>query len=1115
MPARRDIQKILIIGSGPIIVGQACEFDYSGTQAIKALRALDYEIVLVNSNPATIMTDPEVATRTYIEPLTTASLERVIIKEKPQALLATLGGQTALNLACDLEAQGVLRRHGVDMIGASAVAIKKAENRELFKATMEQAGIECPKSFCVSDLSRGLEVASHEIGFPLVLRASFTLGGLGSSIVYTKEELAHELERALELSPVRSVLIEEYLGHWKEFELELMRDHQGNQSVVAAIENVDPMGVHTGDSITVCPALTLTDVEYQKMRDLAFRAYEALGIACGGSNVQFAVNPHTGRIVMIEINPRVSRSSALASKATGFPIAKIAAMLAVGMTLDEITNDITGKTPASFEPTLDYVVVKTPRFHLEKFPGAQNVLNSQMKSIGEAMAIGKNFLEALQKGWRSLEENLSGLEDIQVRGEELAALLSQPNPLRLLAIYTAFLEGFPLGEINRLTGIDPWFLREIERAALLENGLRQNPKKWPEKLQSAIDCGFSTTQIASFIKKGPERVREEMLRRGLVGVFREVDTCAAEFEAQTPYFYSTVGKYQEEGSGGINDENLMTKRDKVIVLGSGPNRIGQGIEFDYVCVHAVEAIREEGLEAIMINSNPETVSTDYNIVDRLYFEPLGVDEVCRIARHESQGLRGLLLGFGGQTPLNISHQLERELGRQKLLGTPVASIDAAEDRRQFGRFLENHRILHPKWIVLKNRSEVKRLMKKIHRTFGFPVLVRPSYVLGGRGVKIFYDAAKLEEHLLALSRNAPGKQEIYIDQFLEDAVELDVDVAGDGKNFAICGIMEHIEEAGIHSGDSSCVWPPVTVKHETTRHIEKIALLIARGLKVCGLLNIQFALGQGHIYVIEANPRASRTVPFISKASGVPWAKIAAKACLGRSLVNLLKPYKQNLLKKPPYFAIKTPIFSWERFLGADILTGPEMRSTGEIMAFGPTFQEALLKAQEAANRPLPKPGEKILFSLKSEDKAKFTPLAKRFHRLGYKIVATKHTARYFRDHAGIDAWEVFKISEGRPHVADVISNRDVALVVNTPSHQAQAKADGYAIRRQALHEGIPLVSTPRSLEAVLQILERRLETAPQAWALQDLTTASTAGHSAVVPSRQQEKKEQAALEHA
>jgi len=1084
MPKRTDIKKILIIGSGPIVVGQACEFDYSGSQAIKALKKLGYQVVLVNSNPATIMTDPDLADRTYIEPLTIAYLEKIIIKEKPQALLPILGGQTALNLASELAKQGILARLGVELIGADAQAITKAEDRELFKQTMAKIGIKTPKSVNINNLSQGLALAP-EIGFPLILRASFTLGGLGSSIVYSKDELLKQLEDGLEASPIHTVLMEEYLHQWKEYELELMRDLKGNQSVVASIENFDPMGVHTGDSITVCPAQTLSDKEYQRMRDMAFLAYEAIGIACGGSNVQFAVNPKDGEIVIIEINPRVSRSSALASKATGFPIAKIAAMLAVGLSLDEITNEITGKTPASFEPAIDYVVVKIPRFNFEKFPGASHTLNSQMKSIGEVMAIGRNFAQAMQKGLRALEDGSSGLEASAVTApEDFQNLLSQPNPKRIHAVYTALLTGMSPEEIYQLSGIDPWFLRELRRAAMLESALKSNPKSLNSRLLEAKQLGFSDVQLGRMVGTAPAKIENLRNKLGVTPVFYDVDTCAGEFEAKTPYFYST---YEKVGS-----EELAVRSDKkkVIVLGSGPNRIGQGIEFDYVCVHAVQAIREEGLEAIMINSNPETVSTDYDTADRLYFEPINFEEVMAVVKREQVNLLGLLVGFGGQTPLILARQLAAVLGHDKILGTSIEAIDTAEDRQRFGKLLLKLGISHPRWAHAKSLAEAKRLVHAKKRGFDFPLLVRPSYVLGGRGMHIFYEAHELESYIHGLPWKDNKKLEIYIDQFLEDAVELDVDLICDGKDVVICGIMEHVEEAGIHSGDSSCIWPTVTIGRRQLQEVEKISIALAKGLGVVGLLNIQFALYRGEPYVLEANPRASRTAPFISKARSIPWANIAAKVCLGKKLSIALAPYAQALHAKAKFYAMKTPVFSWNRFPGADAMLGPEMRSTGETMTLGKTFAEALVKTRlSLPNGTAEKKGQ-ILFSLKDTDKPKFVVLTKRLNAMGLKIVATKHTARYLRDHCGIDVREVFKIGEGRPNVVDVIQNKEVLFVVNSPSPSSKSRDDGYAIRTQALLHDIPLVSTPRGLQALCEVLDKRSSIHPDIYTLQEIASA-------------------------
>ncbi|MBI2069338.1 MAG: carbamoyl-phosphate synthase large subunit, partial [Elusimicrobia bacterium] len=821
-----------------------------------------------------------------------------------------------------------------------------------------------------------------------------------------------------------------------------------------------------------------------RMREAAFRAYEALGISCGGSNVQFAVNPKDGSMVIIEINPRVSRSSALASKATGFPIAKIAAMLAVGMTLDEITNEITGKTPASFEPSIDYVVVKAPRFHFEKFPGADVTLNTQMKSIGETMGIGRNFLEALQKSLRSLEDGTRGLEAMEAGDQELSALMGKPNARRIFAIYTALARGWTIADVHQLCGVDPWFLNEIKKAADLAQGLKRAPRRINNMLGEAKRLGFSNEQLAALTGASVLKIADLSRVQNRSAVFYEVDTCAAEFEAQTPYYYSTFCS----GSGTGPRSSTGDPRKKVIVLGSGPNRIGQGIEFDYVCVHAVEAIREEGLVSIMINSNPETVSTDYDTADRLYFEPLTFEDVARVADREKENLMGVLLGFGGQTPLNLAHRIADALGPRMVLGTPVAQIDASEDRSRFARLLKRLDLAHPKWVLAKDKKEAVRLVDRASRKIPFPVLVRPSYVLGGRGMRIFYDAAALKDHLTGLPEITERSSAIYMDEFLEDAMEIDVDVVGDGRNFSVCGVMEHIEEAGIHSGDSYCVWPPVTLTKRQQEDVEKAALILAKNLGVIGLLNIQFALHRGALHVLEANPRASRTVPFISKARSIPWAKIAAKACLGRALPDLIAPYRKQLESPPGFCAIKAPVFSWERFPGVDIILGPEMRSTGEMMCFGRTFAESFAKAQKALRGNLPSGKKTILFSLKHEDKSKFLGLAKRLAAAGFIIVATKNTARYFRDHGGIDVREVFKIDEGRPHVVDIIANGEVTLVVNTPSHQSKSREDGYAIRNEALLHGIAVVPTPRALEAVLSALNQNGHDPAFIYALQDLS---------------------------
>ncbi|MEK6372723.1 MAG: carbamoyl-phosphate synthase large subunit [Acidobacteriota bacterium] len=1055
MPKRTDIHSILIIGSGPIVIGQACEFDYSGTQACKALKEEGYRIILVNSNPATIMTDPEFADRTYIEPLTHDTLERIIAREKPDALLPTVGGQTGINLASALWESGALQRHGVELIGASYEAIKTAEDRQLFKECMTRIGVEVPQSAYAASADDAERFAT-QIGYPLVVRPSFTLGGSGGGIAYNIEELRTIVTRGLELSPVHRVLVEESVIGWKEFELEVMRDKADNVIIVCSIENFDAMGVHTGDSITVAPQQTLSNVEYQAMRDEAKRIIRAIGVETGGSNIQFAVHPATGRRLAIEMNPRVSRSSALASKATGFPIAKFAAKLAAGYTLDEIPNDITKKTPASFEPAIDYVVVKLPRFAFEKFRKTPPVLGLSMQSVGEAMAIGRTFNEALQKGLRSLEIGVTGLVSRGYDRDHATELLRTPGPERIFAIGDAFRVGMEVDEIYQLSAIDPWFLREIREIVAMEGVIlsredgegspaqeRQSPGHGGSfaalRMTELKRNGFSDAQIAKFfLPPITEReVRELRHSLGIRPVYKRVDTCAAEFEASTPYLYST---YERE------NEAEPTNRRKVIILGSGPNRIGQGIEFDTCCVHASFALREIGFETIMVNCNPETVSTDYDTSDRLYFEPLTLEDVLEIVDLEKP--EGVIVQFGGQTPLKLAKALA-EAG-VPMWGTSVESIDMAEDRERFGALAREHNILVPEHGSAMTEAEAFDVARRI----GFPVVVRPSYVLGGRAMAIVYDDANLREYIGYAMEAAPGHP-ILIDRFLEDAIELDVDAVSDGTDVVIAGVMEHIEEAGIHSGDSSCVIPPYIIGLREQDRVRRRTVELAKALNVVGLMNVQYAIYHGELYVLEVNPRASRTVPYVSKATGVPFAKIAAKAMAGMSL------REQGLTSEPRvdgYF-VKAPVFPFGRFPREDTVLGPEMKSTGEVMGSARTFGEAYAKALLGAGTELPLGGTAFISVNDNDKRPVVVNLARDLAHLGFQIIATMGT-RDFLEHHGVAAGLAWKVHENeRPNIVDRLINGEVSLVINTPLGKKSFYDDAY-IRRAALQYGIPCLTT-------------------------------------------------------
>jgi carbamoyl-phosphate synthase large subunit len=1050
-----DIKKILLIGSGPIIIGQACEFDYSGTQACKALKEEGYKVVLVNSNPATIMTDMEFADRTYIEPITPEMVGKIIERERPDALLPTIGGQTGLNIAVSLHEMGILQKYGVELIGASFEAIQKAEDRDQFRKAMEKLGLVVPRSGYVKSIEEAVRVIP-EIGYPAIIRPSFTLGGTGAGVAYNREEYEEAIRWAIDASPKRTVLVEQSVIGWKEFELEVMRDLKDNVVIICSIENLDPMGVHTGDSITVAPAQTLTDKEYQLMRNAALRIIREIGVDTGGSNIQFAVHPDTGEMVVIEMNPRVSRSSALASKATGFPIAKIAAKLAVGYSLDEIPNDITRETPASFEPTIDYVVTKIPRFTFEKFPQTQDVLGTQMKSVGEVMAIGRTFKESLQKAIRSLETGVYGFEEVLPAGEaagpsrrkSIGEMLRRPNSQRLLYIGEALRDGWKIEEIHRVTGIDAWFLENIRQIIAMESELRDRaaglgvaaagPDPDPEilsQLARAKSMGFSDRRLGKLLGTGEDAVRALRKRAGIAPAFKRVDTCGAEFEAHTPYLYSS---YDAE------DEARPTGRRKIVILGGGPNRIGQGIEFDYCCVHGSFALREEGFETIMVNCNPETVSTDYDTSDRLYFEPLTKEDVLAIIEKEKP--EGVIVQFGGQTPLKLAVPLEKE--GVTILGTSPDSIDRAEDRERFKDLLELLALRQPPNGIARSTQEAVGIAARI----GYPVLLRPSYVLGGRAMEIVHDEEGLRKYL-ADAVQASGERPVLVDKFLEDAIEIDVDAIADGETVVVGGIMEHIEEAGVHSGDSACSLPPHSIPGETVREIARQTKALAKELGVVGLMNVQFAIQRGEIFILEVNPRASRTIPFVSKAIGVPLAKLAAKVMAGKKLSVL--GFTEAVT--PKHVSVKEAVFPFIKFPDVDTILGPEMKSTGEVMGIDVNFGKAFAKAQIAAGTMLPRAGT-VFISVRDEDKDGVLPAARMLHEAGFRIVATGGTAAYLSRNS-IPAGTVLKIQEGRPHVADLIKNGEIALVINTPLG-AQSKADSFYIRRTALVYNIPYFTT-------------------------------------------------------
>ncbi len=1102
MPKRTDIESILIIGAGPIVIGQACEFDYSGTQAVKALKSEGYRIILVNSNPATIMTDPELADATYIEPITPEIVTRIIEAERPDALLPTMGGQTALNCALALHKKGVLKRNQVELIGANAEAIEKAEDRELFRAAMARIGLEVPRSRAVTSREQALE-ALEEVGLPAIIRPSFTLGGTGGGVAYNREEFEQIVRAGLDASPVGEVLVEESVLGWKEFEMEVVRDRADNCIIVCSIENIDPMGVHTGDSITVAPALTLTDREYQEMRNASIAILREIGVETGGSNVQFAVDPKTGRQVVIEMNPRVSRSSALASKATGFPIAKVAARLAVGYTLDEITNDITGVTPASFEPTIDYVVTKVPRFAFEKFPGAEPVLTTSMRSVGEAMALGRNFPESLQKALRSLETGLDGLDPVPIAGVDpaapdrdlLLAALAQPRPDRILKIGQALRFGVSVDEIAQATGIDPWFLWQIARITTAEERLRREglPEE-AEAIRQLRQLGFSIAQLARLTGLPPAQVREKVERAQADFVFKRVDTCAAEFEARTPYLYSSVerpiARLDEKDGHALQplapeDEARVSTRRKVVILGGGPNRIGQGIEFDYCCCHASFALSEEGVESIMINCNPETVSTDYDTSDRLYFEPLAGEHVLAIIERErSRGtLEGVILQFGGQTPLKLAKTLEA--AGVPILGTSPDAIDCAEDRDRFAALLHELGLKQPPNGIARSVEEAAAVAERI----GYPVLLRPSYVLGGRAMEIVHDRAGLERYMREAVQ-VSGDNPVLVDRYLKEATEIDVDAIGDGEDVIVAGIMEHIEEAGIHSGDSACSLPPFSLDERLMAEIEEATISLGRRLGVKGLMNVQFAVKDGEVFVLEVNPRASRTVPFVSKAIGVPLAKLAVKVMLGARLRDFNLPPRPYDRARLGHVAVKESVFPFARFPGVDVLLGPEMKSTGEVMGIDRDFARAFLKSQLAAGVHLPQAGL-VFLSVKDADKPAALAIARELVEMGYALIATRGTAKYLTEH-GVPTAVVNKVAQGRPHIVDYMKDGKIDLMFNT-TEGAQSIRDSYEIRRTALVEGIPYYTTMAEARAAVTALRVLREGGLEVRSLQDYARAMSA----------------------
>jgi len=1076
MPKRTDIKSIMIIGAGPIVIGQACEFDYSGAQACKALKEEGYRVILVNSNPATIMTDPGLADATYIEPITPEMVERVIEKEKPDALLPTMGGQTALNTAISLAKNGTLEKHGVELIGAKLEAIEKAEDRLLFRDAMDKIGLDSPRSSLVHSVEEAMEALKH-VGLPAIMRPSFTLGGEGGGVAYNAEEYEQIIRNGLRASPVKSVLVEESVLGWKEYEMEVVRDQADNCIIICSIENVDPMGVHTGDSITVAPALTLTDKEYQRMRDASIAVLREIGVETGGSNVQFAVNPENGRLIVIEMNPRVSRSSALASKATGFPIAKIAAKLAVGYRLDELKNDITGGlTPASFEPTIDYVVTKIPRFTFEKFPNTTPLLSTAMKSVGEAMSIGRSFPESLQKALRSMETGLTGLNEVELPGidsegvsrERVLAALSEQTPDRLLRIAQAFRVGLSLDEIANASRFDPWFLRHIREIVEVEAEIRE--RGLPAAAQDFArlkKMGFSDARLAELTGKEEAAVTAARHALDIRPVYKRIDTCAAEFPSATPYMYSC---YESNGYGEPECESEPTDAEKVIILGGGPNRIGQGIEFDYCCVHAAYALSEAGYETIMVNCNPETVSTDYDTSDRLYFEPLTAEDVVELVRKEQSNgtVKGVIVQLGGQTPLKLSQALE-DAGIP-ILGTSPDAIDLAEDRKRFQKLLNDLGLRQPKNGTAFSFEEAEKVAHEI----GYPVVIRPSYVLGGRAMEIVHEPAQLKRYMEQAVK-VSGKNPVLIDSFLRSAVEVDVDCVADGEQVYIAGIMEHIEEAGIHSGDSACSLPPQSLPETVIQEIRRQATLLAEGLKVVGLMNTQFAVKDGAVFILEVNPRASRTVPFVAKATGVPIAKIASRVMAGEKLADFTLPTEM-----PKHVAVKEAVFPFNRFPGVDVILGPEMKSTGEVMGIDTDFGRAFAKSQMAASTHLPSSGT-VFVSVRDEDKEEIVKLAGELAGMGYQLLATAGTANALTA-AGLEVERTKKVLEGRPHIVDNMLSGKVDLVFNTTGG-AQAISDSFSLRQTALTHNIPYYTTVEGARAAVQAMKAlragRLEVTP------------------------------------
>jgi carbamoyl-phosphate synthase large subunit len=1070
MPRRSEIETILVIGSGPIIIGQACEFDYSGTQAIRALREEGYRIVLVNSNPATIMTDPELADATYVEPISVEFIEKIIAKERPDAILPTLGGQTALNAALALHDAGILEKYGVEMIGAQASVIRKAEDREEFREAMDAIGLKSAQSEIARSMDQALSAATR-IGLPCVIRPAFTMGGSGGGIAYNQEEFETIAARGLRLSPVDEILVEKSLLGWKEFEMEVMRDRKDNCVIVCSIENLDPMGVHTGDSITVAPAQTLTDREYQHMRDASFAIMREIGVETGGSNVQFALNPENGELIVIEMNPRVSRSSALASKATGFPIAKFAAKLAVGYTLDEIQNDITKVTPACFEPSIDYVVTKMPRFAFEKFPQADSTLGTQMKSVGETMAIGRTFEESFQKALRGLEVDRNGFsgKHREFSSVELARKLSRPAPGRIFAIYDAFVQHYTVEEVARLTRIDPWFLAFLERIVQFDVAIEGKSLSDfdPAQMRQLKQMGFGDARIAQATGSNEAAVRARRTELGVEVGFRLVDTCAGEFAAATPYLYSTYDCSRNEVA--------VSKNRKVMILGGGPNRIGQGIEFDYCCVHASLALRELGIESIMVNSNPETVSTDFDVSDRLYFEPLTLEDVFAICQREKPD--GVIVQFGGQTPLNLAHGLN-ELG-VPILGTPVEAIDRAEDRGRFAEMIVKLKLRQPPHGIATNANHATEIAERI----GYPVLVRPSYVLGGRAMEIVYDARDLDRYMREVVTATPERP-VLIDRFLEDAVEVDVDCVSDGHRVVIGAVMEHIEEAGIHSGDSTCVIPPISLSDAIVDEIRQSTRALALELGVVGLMNVQFAVRGDVVYVLEVNPRASRTVPYVAKATGVPYARIATQVMAGKTLDEL----GIQEIPSPHHLAVKAPAFPFAKFPGARADLGPEMRSTGEVMGIDSSFAMAFAKASEAAGRELPTSG-RVFLTVKDSDKRSVVMVAQQLISLGFQLIATDGTYKVLQRH-GIACERVNKVHEGRPHVVDLIKSREIHLIINTPLGKVTRHDDGM-IRSESYQANIPCLTTMSAASAAVEAIRVRQLGKAEVRSLQDYFPAS------------------------